>query len=102
MARRARPAMAQGERVSQSHLPAGQILHDLFSAATDRIDLDLAVDALDLDAAHVAGAAKDLHRFRGAERHGLRRRFFIMQISATGLSPWVSRHAKSSSIACEA
>src|SRR5581483_863912 len=28
--------------------------------------------------------------------------FFIMQISATGLSPWVSRHASISSIACEA
>src|SRR5262245_38460405 len=58
---------------SQPHLPAGEILHDFFRAAADGVDLDLAVDALDLDAAHEAGAAKDLHRLRGAERHGLRR-----------------------------
>src|SRR5204862_7403778 len=56
---------------SQPHLPAGEILHDLLGAAADGVDLDLAVDALDLDAAHEAGAAKDLHGFAGAECHGL-------------------------------
>jgi len=59
-------------RLSQPHLPAGEILHDLLGAAADGVDLDLAVDALDLDAAHEAGAAENLHRLGGAERHGLR------------------------------
>src|SRR6185437_4403106 len=58
------------------HLPRSEILHDFLGAAADRIDLDLAVDALDLDAAHEAGAAKDLHCFRRAIRHGLRRLIF--------------------------
>lgn len=58
---------------SQPHLPARQILHDFLAAAADGVDLDLAVDALDPDAAHVAGAAENLHRFGGAERHGLGR-----------------------------
>src|SRR6476661_119834 len=87
---------------SQPHLPAGQVLHDLLAAAADRVDLDLAVDALDLDAAHIAGAAENLHRLGSAERHGLRRLLFSMQISATGFSPWSSRHASISSHACDA
>src|SRR5205807_7742490 len=57
---------------SQPHLPAGEVLHDLLAAAADGVDLDLAVDALDPNAAHKTGAAENLHRFGGAERHGLR------------------------------
>src|SRR5450755_595869 len=70
-ARSPRAAAMRGAS-SQPHLPAGQILHDFLGAAADGVDLDLAIDTLNLDAAHVAGAAKDLHRLRGAERHGLR------------------------------
>src|ERR1700754_5011947 len=58
--------------VSQSHLPGGEVLHDLLAAAADRVHFHLAVDALDLDAAHKTGAAENLHRLGGAERHGLR------------------------------
>src|ERR1700741_646339 len=49
------------EHQSQPHLPAGEILHDLLRAAADRVDLHLAVDALDFDAAHEAGATENLH-----------------------------------------
>src|ERR1700737_3804969 len=42
-----RPGMTQ-EALSQPHLAAGEILHDLLGAAADRVDLDLAIDALDL------------------------------------------------------
>src|SRR5205085_1961301 len=35
-------------------------------------DLDLATDPFHSDAAHKAGAAENLHRLGGAERHGLR------------------------------
>src|SRR5882757_10896103 len=59
------------ESISQPHLPAGEILHDLLGAAADGVDLDLAIDPLDLDAAHKTGAAENLHGFGGAERHGL-------------------------------
>src|SRR6266850_2470879 len=55
------------------HLPRSEILHDLLGAAADGVDLYFAVDALDLDAAHEAGAAEDLHGLAGAERHGLGR-----------------------------
>src|SRR5436309_7560474 len=58
-------------RSSQSHLPAGQILHDLLASAANRIDLDVAIDALNLDPAHVPCAAENLHCFGGTERHGL-------------------------------
>jgi hypothetical protein len=54
------------EQQSPPHLPTRQVLHDFLAAAADRIDLDLAVDALDLDAAHVAGAAENLHCFKQA------------------------------------
>src|SRR4029079_3449934 len=57
---------------SQPHLPRREILHDLLGPAADRIDLHFTVDALDLDAAHKTGAAKNLHGLGGAERHGLR------------------------------
>src|SRR6202035_5603311 len=69
------PGMTKNTR-SQSHLPAGQVLHDFLGAAADRVDLDLAVDALDLDAAHIAGAAENLHCLGGAERHRLGRLVF--------------------------
>src|SRR5436190_8462976 len=61
---------------SQSHLPAGQILHDLLASAANRIDLDVAIDALNLDPAHIPCAAKNLHCFGGTERHGLGRLIF--------------------------
>src|SRR6476659_9964969 len=64
---------AEKSILSQPHLPARKILHDLLGAAADGVDLYFAVDALDLDAAHEAGAAENLHGLAGAERHGLRR-----------------------------
>src|SRR5262245_37965297 len=57
------------DAASQPHLPAGEVLHDFLGAAADRIDLDLAVDALDFDTAHETSAAENLYRLRGAERH---------------------------------
>ena len=68
-----RPGMTQGGRYFTTPSAAGEVLHDLLGAAADRVHLHLAVDALDLDAAHVARAAEDLHRLVGAERHRLRR-----------------------------
>ena len=46
-------------------------------AGADGVDLHLAINALDLDAAHEACAAEDLHAFRGAE--GERRRRLVLQ-----------------------
>src|ERR1700677_1870277 len=60
----------------QTHLAAGEILHDLLRAAADRVDFDFAIDALDLRAADVAGATEYLYGFTGAESHRLRRLIF--------------------------
>src|SRR5580658_1175938 len=57
----------------EPQLPRGEVAHDFFGAAADGVDADLAVDALDLGAAHEAGAAEDLHRFARTELHGERR-----------------------------
>src|ERR1700754_3032009 len=46
------PCSSEAKNTSQPHLPAREILHDLLAAASDRVDLDLAVDPLDPDAAH--------------------------------------------------
>jgi hypothetical protein len=77
-------------RLARSH-------HDLLAAATDGIDLDLAVDAFDPYAAHKTGAAENLHGFRRAERHGLRR--LVLQHADLGdrAFAWRSRHASISS-----
>src|SRR5690606_27557010 len=56
---------------SGTELARGQVLHDLFGAATDHHDLHLAVDALAGGAAHVAHAAQYLHGRVGVGLHGL-------------------------------
>ena len=60
------PAFA-GMTLSKSHLAARQILRDLLGSRADGVDLHLAIDALDLDAAQEARAAKNLHALGGAE-----------------------------------
>src|SRR6185437_7874624 len=57
----------------EAHLSRREVLHDLDRAAADRHDLGLAIDALDLGAAQVAGTTEDLHRLVGAELQGRRR-----------------------------
>src|ERR1035441_10638180 len=66
-------SVAESGGASDAELARRQLLHDLRGAAADHHDLDLAVDALALRAAHVAHGAHDLHRLVGAELHRLRR-----------------------------
>src|SRR5882672_2139868 len=61
---------------SKTHLPRGEVLHDLDRAAADRHHLGLAIDALDLGAAQVARTAEHLHRLVGTELQGRGREVF--------------------------
>jgi len=96
------PAPGPADPLRSWQVPGRQFLRHFLAAATDAVDLDLAVDALDGVAAQVAGADQDLHRLGGAMRQGPVRLFFSMHNSATTSCPWSMRHAVISSSACEA
>src|SRR3546814_5113320 len=58
--------------LSSEQLPTRKVEHDFLAAAADRVDANLAIDALDLAASDIGCAAQYLRRFAGHrfEHHG--------------------------------
>src|SRR3546814_9543043 len=51
--------------LSSEQLPTRKVEHDFLAAAADRVDANLAIDALDLAASDIGCAAQYLRRFAG-------------------------------------